>query len=213
MTIPFVQQTQTICRYHEEQFCETILNLDHWFRRNCPSKVYLIWISGSPFVQHSVTICANLLEGTILWGSILWNYFEFGSVVQEQMLFKKFIIWSSGNPPVQLCNFERGHYGEHSCEVMWNLDQWFRRRCCLKTFLIWSSGSPFATRSGTICAVGRGYLEEQFCEIILNLDQCFRRRCILKIFLIWSSGGPYVQQSRTICAILVEGIMRNNSVQ
>ena len=22
-----------------------------------------------------------------------------------------------------LCNFERGHYGEPSCEVMWNLDQ------------------------------------------------------------------------------------------
>ena len=64
-----------------------------------------------------------------------------------------------------------------------------------------------------LCNFGRGYQEEQFCEIILNLDQCFRRRYVLKIFLIWSSGGPYVQRSETICAILVEGIMRNNSVK
>ena len=34
-----------------------------------------------------------------------------------------------------------------------------------------------------------------------------------KIFLIWSSGGPFVQRSGTICAILVEGIMRYNSVK
>ena len=53
--------------------------------------------------------------------------------------------------------------------------------------------------------------EEQFSEIILNLDKRFRR-CCLKIFLIWSSGGPFVQGSVTICAIMVEGIMRNNSV-
>ena len=59
---------------------------------------------------------------------------------------------------------------------------------------------------------GKGLYEEQFCEIILNLDQ-WLRRCCLKIFLIWSSGGPLVQLSGTICAILVEGIMRNNSVK
>ena len=64
-----------------------------------------------------------------------------------------------------------------------------------------------------LCNSGRGYQEEQFCEIILNLDQRFRKKCVLKIFLIWSSGGPYVQRSGTICAILVEGIMRNNSVK
>ena len=27
-----------------------------------------------------------------------------------------------------LCNFGRGHYGEHSCEFIINLDQLFRRR-------------------------------------------------------------------------------------
>ena len=35
----------------------------------------------------------------------------------------------------------------------------------------------------------------------------------LKVFLIWSSGSPFVQQSVTICAVLVESIMRNNSVK
>ena len=74
---------------YEEQFCEIILNLDQWFWRNCRSKAFLIWISGSPFVQHSVTICANLLEGIKRNNSV--NYFEFGSVVQEQMLLKDFL--------------------------------------------------------------------------------------------------------------------------
>ena len=73
---------------------------------------------------------------------------------------------------------------------------------------------PFCHAEGNhLCNFGRGYQEEQFSEIILNLDHCFRRRCVLKIFLIWSSGIPYVQPSGTICAILVEGIIRNNSVK
>ena len=64
-----------------------------------------------------------------------------------------------------------------------------------------------------LCNFGRRYHEEQFCEIILNLDQWFRRKCRLKVFLIWSSDSPFGQRSVTICAILVEGIMRNNSVK
>ena len=68
-----------------------------------------------------------------------------------------------------------------------------------------------------ICSVewnnfGRRHHEEQFCEVILNLDQWFRR-CHFKIFLIWSSCSPFVQRSGTICAVLLEGIMRNNSVK
>ena len=60
-----------------------------------------------------------------------------------------------------------------------------------------------------LCNFDRRHHEEQFCEIILNLDQSrFRRE-----FLICSSGSPFVQRSGTICAILVEGIMRNNSVK
>ena len=63
-----------------------------------------------------------------------------------------------------------------------------------------------------LCNLGKRYNEEQCFEIILKLDQCFRR-CCLKTFLILSSGSPFVQRSGNICAILVEGIMRNNSVK
>ena len=28
----------------------------------------------------------------------------------------------------------------------------------------------------------------------------------------WSSGGPFIQRSGNLCVILVDGIMRNNSV-
>ena len=52
-----------------------------------------------------------------------------------------------------LCNFGKRHHVEQFCEIILNLDQWFRRRSCFKIFLIWSSGSPFAQRSGTICAI------------------------------------------------------------
>ena len=60
---------------------------------------------------------------------------------------------------------------------------------------------------------GRRCHEEHFCEVILNLDQWFRIRCRLKVFLIWSSDCPFVQRRVFICAILVDGIMRNNSVK
>ena len=52
-----------------------------------------------------------------------------------------------------LCNFDIRHHDEQFCEIILNLDQWFRRKCSLNVFLIWSSGSPFVQRSGTICAI------------------------------------------------------------
>ena len=42
--------------------------------------------------------------------------------------------------------------GKQFCEIILNLDQWFRR-CLLKRFLIWRSGDHFVERSGTICAI------------------------------------------------------------
>ena len=50
-----------------------------------------------------------------------------------------------------LCNFSRWHHEKQFCEIILNLDQWFR--CPLKIFLIWSSGGPFLKLSGTICAI------------------------------------------------------------
>ena len=34
-----------------------------------------------------------------------------------------------------LCNFGRGYYEETLFEIILNLSQWFRSRCCLKDFL------------------------------------------------------------------------------
>ena len=35
-----------------------------------------------------------------------------------------------------LCSFGPGYYEELFCEIILNLEQWFRRRCRFKTFLI-----------------------------------------------------------------------------
>ena len=52
-----------------------------------------------------------------------------------------------------LWNFGRRHHEDQFCEIILNLNQWFKRKCCLKVFLICSSGSSFVQQSGTICAI------------------------------------------------------------
>ena len=78
-----------------------------------------------------------------------------------------------------LFNFSRGCYEEQFCEIILNLDWWFRRRCRLKIFLNWRSG---VQGSRTICAFWQRVSREQFCEIILHLYKWFKK-CHLKDFL------------------------------
>ena len=144
---------------------------------------------------------------------------KFRPAVQEEMLFKDISylkLWQPFCSAKQkyLCNFSREYYEEQFCEIIFNLDQWFRRKCLLTIFFIWSTDGTFVQQGRpNLCNFSRGYQEENFCEIILNLNQWFRRRCCLKIFLIWCSGSPFVQRSRTICAIFEKGIMRNYSAK
>ena len=68
------------------------------------------------------------------------NFFEFGPVVQEEMPFKGISyldIWqpSCSAEHNHLCNFGRGYQEEQFCEIIFNLGQWFRRRCRLKDCL------------------------------------------------------------------------------
>ena len=42
-----------------------------------------------------------------------------------------------------LSNIGRRHHEKPFCEIVLNLDQWFREGCHLKLFLIWRSGVPF----------------------------------------------------------------------
>ena len=83
---------------------------------------------------------------------------KFGLVVQEGMSYKDISYLELWKPLCSvdwnhLCNIGRRHHEEHPCEIILNLDQWFRRKCRLKVFLIWSSGSPFVQQSITISAI------------------------------------------------------------
>ena len=51
----------------------------------------------------------------------------------------------------RLCNFGRGYQEEQFCEIILNLDMWFRKRCHVKDFLsgalaalVWWSGTIYA---------------------------------------------------------------------
>ena len=65
---PFCSAEQNhLCKFsrehYEEQFCEIILNLEHWLMRKCHFKIVLIWSPGGFFVQQGGTIFAILVEG------------------------------------------------------------------------------------------------------------------------------------------------------
>ena len=80
--------------------------------------------------------------------------FEFGPVVQD-MSFKDISyleLWYPFCSAEQnhLGNFRRGYHEEQFCEIILNLDHWFRRKCCLKDFLsraqeavVFSGAEPF----------------------------------------------------------------------
>ena len=88
-------------------------------------------------------------------------------------MLNTFLTKSSGNHFVwcnkPLDNLSRWHNKKHFCEIILNLDRWFKIRCCLRIFLIYSSSSHLVRQFGTICA-------------FLNLDQWFSK-CCLKYFL------------------------------
>ena len=187
-------------RHHEKQFCEIILNLDQWFRR-CRLKIFLIWSSGSPFVQWSDTICAILVKGIMRNNALklfwIWTSGSGKNVIKRHFFSRALTapLFSAAEP--FWSNFGGRHHEEQICEIILNLEQWFRRYC-LRIFLIYgalatllfSGAEPFVqfwyrALWGTIlwnyfkirnhlCNLG-----EHSCEVIWNLDQWFRR-CRLK---------------------------------
>ena len=109
-------------------------------------------------------------------------------------------------------DFGREHsYGEHLCEIILNLDQWFRR-CHINNFLSTALAAILFEGMELFVQVWLGHYGEHSCEIILDLDQWFR--CCLKAFLrkfYFNSGGHFVWERDTVCAILLEGISRKIS--
>ena len=68
-------------------------------------------------------------------------------MVQKEMSFKDIFCRAlaalCSADQNHLCNFGRRYNEERFCEIILNLDQWFRENYRLKVFLIWSSGRPF----------------------------------------------------------------------
>ena len=100
-------------------------------------RIFLIWSSGGPRVQWSKTIYAIVKEGII--GNIHVKLCENGPVVQEMSFtnisYLGLVLPFCSVERNHLCNFGKGLYEEQFCEIILNLDQWFRR-CLLKIFLI-----------------------------------------------------------------------------
>ena len=65
---------------------------------------------------------------------------KIGPVVKVKMSFKDISYLEVRQPFCSaernhLCNYSREYYEEHFCEIILNLDQWFRRRCHFEDFL------------------------------------------------------------------------------
>ena len=78
-----------------------------------------------------------------------------------------------------MCNFGSGYHGVQFCEIVLNLDQWFRR-CCLKDSLSRALTISCLVQWNHLCNFCRGHYGEHLCEIILNLDQWLRRCHFIK---------------------------------
>ena len=88
--------------------------------------------------------------------------FEFKPIVQEKMLLKDIsylelwrsfkVLFSRVEPFVQ---FGRMHHEEQFCEIILNLDQWFRRSSLIYSYLeLWQSFCPF--EQNQLCNFSRG---------------------------------------------------------
>ena len=74
-------------RHYEEHLVEIILNLGQLFRRRDHLKLFLIYSSGSLFVQCLQTICAIMVVGLMLTISVkqylIWNSGSRGNAVKD----------------------------------------------------------------------------------------------------------------------------------
>ena len=83
-----------------------------------------------------------------------------------------------------LCNFGRMYHVEGFCEIILNLDQWFRRRCRSKVFSYLEVWQPFCSAGcNHLCNFSRGYYVEQFCEIIVKNWSVVQEEMLFKNFL------------------------------
>ena len=97
-----------------------------------------------PFVQRSGTFRAILVKGIMRNNFVklcsIWTSGSGGNVIKRHF-FSRVLAAPLLGGAEPLRNFGRRNHEEQFCEIILNLDRWFRRRCILKIFLIWSSGT------------------------------------------------------------------------
>ena len=154
-----------------------------------------------------------------LWGIFLSNFIEFGPVIQEEILFKisYLELWwpfclAERN---HLSNFGRGHFRNYSCEIILNLNQWFRRRCRLKKKFMDDRKRPItkATRAkirslwrtsleplvNTVKPVLRGHLKIDKTQILMTNGSLMKVKSIAYLQYFW----PALSDNRSWKPILV----------
>ena len=91
-----------------------------------------------------------------------------GQVVKEEM-FKDifFYLWQlfCAGKCSHWCNFGRGYYEKHFCEIVLNLEN-------ISYLQLWQLNYLYK--------FGKGHNGEHLCGTHLNLDQWFSCRCLLK---------------------------------
>ena len=106
--------------------CESdinILNFDQSFKRGCRFKIYFL-----SRALAAISLCKGEPFGN--FGRRHYEeHFEFEPVVQDEICFKIFLIYSSSGHLVRrsgpLGNFVREHYDKHFREIILNSDKWF----------------------------------------------------------------------------------------
>ena len=148
-----------------------------WLKRYHLKNISIL-SSGGHGVQPILKFWSTLVEGIMrnISVKLFWIRRRCGLKIFLLELWRPLYLaeWN------HLCNFSRGYHEVHFCEIILNLDQWFRR-CRLKYFLSGALAALLFWRSQTFCAIlAAGIKGEQSCEIFLNLDQWLRKRCHLK---------------------------------
>ena len=96
------------------------------------------------------------------------NYNEFGAVIQEEVSFNFFLIYSSGGHfdrwSQTICG--RGHYEKHLYEIILNLDQWLSRcRFKISDLPVYSSCIPVVCGISMIYFVALAAISEPLVQI------------------------------------------------
>ena len=156
-----------------EHLCESIMNLDQWFRRCLYLALVAILLSG---VEQFV----KFLQMALL-GAFPLSFLKLEQVIPGEMSVKDTRIsnlelwwpfWSAEHKI--LCNFGKEHYEELFCVIIFEFGL-VVQEMPFKSFFISSSGGHFIQQSRTVCQQSRTVCAV-FVSVMSNIS--------VKLFLI-----------------------------